>query len=57
MDLGVRDLFTGSGGETAPEADGADRRVYHECRACGTALDSDRESCPACGGEVAGHVL
>lgn len=57
MDLGVRDLFTGAGGEAEADAEETDRQVYYECRACGRELDDDHDACPGCGGEVAGHLL
>jgi len=57
MDLGVRELFVGGGNEATAETDETDGQVYHECRACGRAVDGDRGSCPACGGTVAGHLL
>lgn len=57
MDMVVRELFTGAGGEAASDTDETNREVYHECRACGRDLDGDQDSCPECGGEVAGHLL
>lgn len=33
--------------------DGGDILNHHECRICGTNLDSGTSQCPHCGGEVA----
>jgi len=57
MDLGVRELLAGGGDEATAGTDETDGQVYHECRACGRAVDDDHDACPDCGGEVAGHLL
>lgn len=57
MNWGVRSYIVGTDAST----DAAEREeptgVHYECRSCGRNLENGTETCPACGGEVAGHLL
>lgn len=56
MNWGVRDYI---GARDAVESAGSEEptAVHYECRSCGRNLEAETETCPACGGEVAGHLL
>ena len=54
MDVGVRNYVVGWRNSDAGDDVAG---IHYECRRCGRNLERDHEQYPACGGDVAGHLL